>query len=148
MERFEEAAKSLKKSMKGIGTDESRLIKEIVNHTNSERQSIKEIYLTMYGKTLEESIKSEISGNFLEGVLALLEPVDKYEAKCLRKSLKAINTNEKILIQTICPKEAFEIENLKMIYNTTYERNLEKDIEAECKGYFGRILRSLVSCGR
>lgn len=69
MEKYEEAAKSLRKSMKGIGnnkswfvlkkilknflylgTDESRLIKEIINHSNSERQSIKEIYLTMYGK--------------------------------------------------------------------------------------------------
>ena len=50
MQQAEEAAKSLNKSMKGIGTDENRLIKEIVTHSNGARQLIKEKYLTMYGK--------------------------------------------------------------------------------------------------
>ena len=68
---------------------------------------------------MEEDIKSEISGNFLDTVLALLEPTDKYEAKCVRKALKGFGTNEKILIQTICPKEPYEIENLKNMYNTS-----------------------------
>jgi hypothetical protein len=48
--------------MKGLGTNEDRLIKEIVTHSNSQRQLIKQQYLTMYGKTLEEHIESEISG--------------------------------------------------------------------------------------
>ncbi|CAF1014249.1 unnamed protein product [Brachionus calyciflorus] len=148
MEKFEEAAKSLKKSMKGIGTDENRLIKEIVNHSNVQRQEIKEIYLTMYGKSLEEDIKSETSGHFLDTLIALLEPIDNYEPKMLRKALKGLGTNEKVLIQTLCPKEAFEIENLRNTYNSIYERNLEKDIESECKGYLGRLLRSLASAGR
>ena len=60
-----EVCESLNKSMKGLGTDEGRLIKEIATHTNSQRQLIKQQYLTMYGKTLEEHIKSEISGNFI-----------------------------------------------------------------------------------
>ena len=72
MQQAEEAAKSLNKAMKGIGTDENRLIKEIVTHSNGARQLIKEKYLTMYGKKLEEDIKSEIKGHFLDGVLALL----------------------------------------------------------------------------
>lgn len=48
----EEAAKSLNKAMKGFGTDEKRLIKEIVSHTNGSRQIIKQKYITMYGKVL------------------------------------------------------------------------------------------------
>ena len=38
-------------------------------------------------KTLEEDIKSEISGNFLKGVLGLLTPRDEYEAQCLREAI-------------------------------------------------------------
>ena len=116
MDKAEEACKSLNKSMKGIGTDENRLIKEIATHTNGQRQMIKEKYLTMYGKTLEEHIKSEIGGKFLTGVLALLEPTDEFEAKCLRDAIKGAGTNEKVLIQTLCPKEAHEIEILKAAY--------------------------------
>ena len=48
--KAEEAAKSLHKSMKGFGTDEARLIKEIVLHSNAQRQLIKQSYMTMYGK--------------------------------------------------------------------------------------------------
>lgn len=29
-----------------------------------------------------------------------------------------------------------------------FERDLLKDIESDVSGYFGRVLRSLVSCGR
>ena len=34
---------------------------------------------------LEEDIKSEVSGHFEDGLLALLEPTDEYEAKCKLK---------------------------------------------------------------
>lgn len=65
---------------------------------------------------MEEDIKSEISGNFQSAVLALLEPLDEYDAHCLRKAIKGVGTNEKIVIQTLCPKEAHEIEILRAAY--------------------------------
>ena len=49
-QQVEDAARSLHKAMAGIGTDEKRLIKEIVTHSNSFRQLIKEKYLNLYGK--------------------------------------------------------------------------------------------------
>lgn len=148
MQQAEEAAKSLNKSMKGIGTDENRLIKEIVTHTNGARQLIKEKYLTMYGKRLEEDIKSEIGGNFLDGVLALLEPTDEYEAKCIRNAVKGVGTNEKVVIQTLCPKETVEIEVLKAAYKRLFNHDLDKDMAKEEGGPLGRIFRSITSGGR
>ena len=32
-----------------IGTDESRIIKEVTAHTKAQRQAIKQAYLSMYG---------------------------------------------------------------------------------------------------
>jgi hypothetical protein len=148
MEQAEEAAKSLNKSMKGIGTDEKRLIKEIVSHSNGTRQLIKEKYLTLYGKRLEEDIKSEIKGDFLNGVLALLEPTDEYEARNLRDGIKGIGTKEKIVIQTLCPKEAHEIEILKAAYKRLYNKDLNEDMANEEGGPLGRIFRSISSGGR
>lgn len=74
--------------MKGLGTDEKAIIEEVTSHSNGQRQLIKEKYLTMYGKTLEEEIKSEISSNFLKAILALLKPTDEYDAQCLRDAIK------------------------------------------------------------
>jgi hypothetical protein len=50
----------------------------------------------MYGHTLEEDLKKEISGNFLNGVLALLTPTDEYEAQCLRSAIKVRFCTSKI----------------------------------------------------
>jgi len=36
--------------MEGIGSDKDRIIKEIVSHSNSFRQLIKEKYMSLYGK--------------------------------------------------------------------------------------------------
>ena len=47
----------------------------------------------MFGviKTLEEDLKKEISGNFLKGVLALLQTTEEYEAQCIREAIKVGN---------------------------------------------------------
>ena len=148
MDNAEESAKSLHKAFKGIGTDESRLIKEIVNHSNGQRQLIKQQYLTMYGKTLEEDVKKEISGNFEKGVLALLEPVDEYEARHLRNAIHGIGTNEKVVIQILCPKEAHEIEILRAAYERLFHSSLDKDLKGEEGGPLGRIFRSIASGNR
>ena len=80
MADIEEAAKSFHKAMKGIGkdlfwnsgsgivvinflilgTDESRIIKEIVKHSNGNRQIIKAKYLTMFGKVSIQGYRSMI----------------------------------------------------------------------------------------
>jgi hypothetical protein len=50
MSIYEETAKSFHKAMKGFGTDESRIIREIVANSNGQRQEIKKQYQVMYGK--------------------------------------------------------------------------------------------------
>jgi hypothetical protein len=87
MINVEQVAESIHKSFKGMGTDEKRLIKEIVSVDNQTRQQVKEKYLTLFGKSLEEDLKNEIGGKFLDGVLALLEQHDIYEAKNLRNAV-------------------------------------------------------------
>lgn len=144
----EETAKSLQKAMKGIGTDESRIVREICSTTKAQRQEVKRAYLTMYGKNLEDDIKSEISGNFLKGVLALLMPNDQYEAQCLRFAMKGIGTNEKVLIELLCSKGAFEIQHLSQTYKKMFDRDLVEDIKSEQSGDLGRLLVSLASGGR
>jgi len=46
----------------------------------------------------------------------LLEPTDEYEAKCVRSAMKGLGTDEQVLIQILCSKEAHEVEILKAAY--------------------------------
>ena len=73
--------------MKGIGTDEKRVIKEIISLNNHQRQIVKEKYKLMYGHSLEEDLKSELNGDFEDIVVALLKPKYQYEAECLRSAI-------------------------------------------------------------
>ena len=41
-------------------------------------------------KSLEEDLESEVDGDFLKGLKALLKPTSVYEAECLQKSMKVI----------------------------------------------------------
>ncbi|RNA19585.1 annexin A13 [Brachionus plicatilis] len=145
MDQYESAAQRFRKAMKGIGTDESRLTNEITSHSNEQLQKIKKVYRTMYEKSLEEDIKSEIDGNFLETILGLLEPVEEYESNIIHEGL---GTNENLLTQTLCPKEPHEIEILKATYKRMFSANLEVDIAEEECGYLGTIYQSIVCGGR
>ena len=73
--------------MKGIGTDEKRVIKEIISLNNHQRQIVKEKYKLMHGHSLEEDLKSELNGDFEDIVVALLKPKYQYEAECLRSAI-------------------------------------------------------------
>jgi annexin A7/11 len=86
----EESAKRFYKATKRIGTDEQMIINEIIRHTNAQRQAIKRKYQVLYGHTLEEDLKSDLSGNFKKVVLALLNPRFIFEAKCMRNAIHVI----------------------------------------------------------
>lgn len=148
MNPLEEAAKSFQTAMKGLGTDEARIIKELTKHSKDEIQVIKATYQNMFGHTLAEDLSSETSGKFRQGILALLEPTCDYEAKCVRNAIKGLGTDELVLIQILCPKEPHEIQELKEAYNRLFKRSLDNDIQDEQNGPLGRMFRSLVNANR
>ncbi|XP_065849969.1 annexin D5-like [Euphorbia lathyris] len=67
-------AKVLHKAMKGLGTNDSTLIRVIVTRTEIDMQYIKGEYLKKYKKTLNNAVHSETSGNYRTFLLSLLGP--------------------------------------------------------------------------
>ncbi|KAK9677523.1 hypothetical protein RND81_11G149200 [Saponaria officinalis] len=65
-------AKVLRKSMKGLGTDDTTLIRVIVTRTEIDMQYIKAEYEKKYKKPLVDAVHSETSGNYRKFLLALL----------------------------------------------------------------------------
>jgi len=60
-------------SMKGLGTDDERLIRAIVSRCEIDLQTVKERYNKLHDKTLEKRIKSETSGDYEKVLLALVK---------------------------------------------------------------------------
>ncbi|KAJ4851486.1 hypothetical protein Tsubulata_026236 [Turnera subulata] len=67
-------AKVLHKAMKGLGTNDTTLIRVIVTRTEIDMQYIKAEYLKKYKKTLNDAVHSETSGHYRAFLLALLGP--------------------------------------------------------------------------
>ncbi|KAK7320206.1 hypothetical protein RJT34_04942 [Clitoria ternatea] len=67
-------AKVLRKAMKGLGTDDTKLIRVIVTRAEIDLLYIKAEYLKKYKKTLNDAVHSETSGHYRAFLLALLGP--------------------------------------------------------------------------
>ncbi|KAI9118257.1 hypothetical protein K1719_010589 [Acacia pycnantha] len=65
-------AKVLRKAMKGLGTDDSRLIRVIVTRTEIDMEQIKEAYLSRYEKPLANAVRSDTSGHYKDFLLSLI----------------------------------------------------------------------------
>ncbi|RDY01854.1 Annexin D5, partial [Mucuna pruriens] len=62
----------LRKSMKGVGTDDSRLTRVIVTRTEIDMYYIKIAYYKKYGKPLTHAVRSDTSGHYKDFLLNLI----------------------------------------------------------------------------
>ena len=69
-----ETMQVLRTAMKGLGTDDTTLIRVIVTRTEMDMQYIKAEYLRKYKKTLNDAVHSETSGHYRTFLLSLLGP--------------------------------------------------------------------------
>lgn len=144
----EKAAEALRKAMKGFGTDEKAIIKVLTTCNNEQRQQIKTVFKTMFGKDLNKELKSELGGNLEDAVMALMKDRIGYDAQCLREAMKGMGTDESVLIEILATRSNADIEAIKAKYQKAYDRDLEKDLMSETGGHFKRILVSLVQGNR
>lgn len=134
--------------MRGAGTDEAQLISLLTCRTNSQRVAIRQRYKTMYGKDLMNDLKSELTGNLEECLLAMMEPTVLYDAKCMRRAMRGAGTDEETLIDILCTRSNKQIKAIKKEYTREYKRDLEKDCVSETSGFFKRLLVSMCQANR
>ncbi|KAJ1143092.1 hypothetical protein NDU88_009403 [Pleurodeles waltl] len=141
-------AEILRKAMKGFGTDEQAIINVIANRSGDQRQKIKAAFKTAYGKDLIKDLKSELSGNMEELILALFMPATYYDAWSLHNAMKGAGTQERVLIEILCTRTNSEIKNIVQCYKTDFGRDIEKDIRSDTSGHFERLLVSMCQGNR
>uniref|UniRef100_S4RNL1 Annexin n=1 Tax=Petromyzon marinus TaxID=7757 RepID=S4RNL1_PETMA len=141
-------AETLRKAMKGFGTDEKAIIDVLTARSNKQRQEIALSFKTAYGKDLVKELKSELSGNFELVVVALLETPTQYDVSQIQAAIKGAGTDEECLIEILASRSNKEIHEINKHYKSVTKRSLEQDIMSDTSANFKRLLVALCQGGR
>ncbi|KAI8794323.1 annexin-B12 [Biomphalaria glabrata] len=144
----EQDVQVLRKAMKGFGTDEKAIIDILGHRSNAQRQQIKLMYKTCFGRDLVNDLKSELGGRFEDACVALMMKPDEFDAYEIRRAMRGAGTDEAALIEILCTRNNAQIHSLTAAYKTMYGRKLEDDIISETSGHFRKLLVSMSVGGR
>lgn len=134
-----------------IGTDEDAFV-EILSHAG-QRQAylIFQAYKEVSGKTIEQAMKSEMSGELLSGLLAIVKTVNNrpmYFAERLYTAMKGLGTDDDALIRIIVSRCEIDLANIKYEYERVYGKTLHSvvkdELEGETSGDYRRALLALI----
>uniref|UniRef100_A0A3P9HDW6 Annexin n=1 Tax=Oryzias latipes TaxID=8090 RepID=A0A3P9HDW6_ORYLA len=130
------------------GTDEKAIIELLGNRTNKQRVPLVAAYKTTYGKDLFRDLKSELTGNFEDLVVAMLKTPTHFDASELREAIKGAGTDEACLIEILSSRSNAEIIEINKVYKAEYGKTLEDSISSDTSGHFRRLLVSLCQGNR
>uniref|UniRef100_A0A8C6PFN7 Annexin n=1 Tax=Nothobranchius furzeri TaxID=105023 RepID=A0A8C6PFN7_NOTFU len=110
----------LRKAMKGFGTDENAIIELLGNRTIKQRVPLVAAYKTTYGKDLVKDLKSELTGDFEDLVIAMLKTPSQFDASELRAAIKGAGTDEACLIEILSSRSNAEILEINRVYKSAW----------------------------
>nr|XP_046241851.1 annexin A3a isoform X2 [Scatophagus argus] len=148
-EKAKEDAKALYDAgEKKWGTDESKFIDILCQRSISQlRQTLVE-YQNISGKTLQQSIEGEMSGELEELLVAIVKcvkSVPAYFAERLYESMKGVGTDESTLNRVMVSRSEIDLLDIRAEFKKLYEYSLHSAIESDVGGDHGDCMKAI--CG-
>jgi len=142
-------AEALYKSMKGFGTDDKTLINIITGRPREYLiHKVKPVYQGNYHKTLDDDIKGDTSGNYEDVLIAWITDRVAYMAQLVRKAVKGLGTNEKILTEILCTQPNEIIKAIKVSYAHQFGNSLESDVLDDLGGDVKALFAAIIKATR
>ncbi|NP_001082368.1 annexin A1 gene 1 L homeolog [Xenopus laevis] len=151
-------AHELRGAIKGLGTDEDRLIEILVSRTNSEIKEINKVYKEEFKKDLAKDIAGDTSGDFQKTLLALAKGERNEDARINEDQAdndaralyeageKRKGTDVPTFINILTTRSYPQIQKVLQRYARYSKNDLNKAIDLEMKGDLEKSLMSIVKC--
>lgn len=137
-------AKALFKAMKGWGTDEAVLIRELADKDPWQIHALNDAYRRNHNRDLGEHIASETRGWFEDGLLAIVRGPLKHDAHLLYHAMKGVGTKENVLNDVLLGRSNADIIAIKSEYKRAYNRDLiaavKDDLSLKTERHFEIVL--------
>ncbi|XP_068710568.1 annexin A5-like [Montipora foliosa] len=150
-------ATSLRKAIKGLGTDESLLIEILCSRTNAEISAIKSSYQRIFSRDLEKDVAADTSGHFKKLLISLLQAcrdesnsVDVAKAQADAKALYKAGegrwgTDESkfnsILVSRSVPQLRATFDEYSKISKYEIEESIKREMSGDLKDGMTSIVR-------
>lgn len=130
------------------GTDEAKFIMILGNRSVTHLKMVFDQYEKIAEKSIEDSIKSELSGDFERLMLAVvhgIRSVSMFFARRLYKSMKGLGTADNTLIRIMIARSEIDMLDIRECFRLRYEKSLYNMIKEDTSGDYKRTLLQL--CG-
>ncbi|XP_045497840.1 annexin B10 isoform X3 [Colias croceus] len=129
------------------GTDEEIFNKILAHESFGQLRAIFEAYKNISGRTIEQAIKAEISGELAEALSAIVECVENapaWFARRLRDAMQGGGTEDRILVRILVNRSEIDLEAVKREYEVLYDKTLLSDVAGETSGDYRKALIALL----
>ncbi|KAK4234639.1 annexin-like protein [Achaetomium macrosporum] len=124
-------ARALRSAMRGFGTDEKALIRILATKDPLQIATIRDAYMRLHRRDLVQDIKSETSGWFEAGLVALARGPLLNDVYLLREAMSGAGTKEKALNDVLLGRSNADMNAIKSEYQRVFHRRLEDDVRGD-----------------
>jgi annexin A7/11 len=117
--------------MKGFGTDEKALIRQLADKDPLQVNVIRQTYQQRFSKNLLHEVQGEVSGWFEEGLCAMIRGPLQQDVVLLHSAMDGPGTKEAVLNDVLLGRSNADLRAIKDLYKKTYHTTLEYDIKSD-----------------
>ncbi|KAJ7418990.1 Annexin A4 [Pitangus sulphuratus] len=130
------------------GTDEVQFMSILCTRNRCHLLRVFDVYRGIANKDITESIKSEMSGDLEDALLAVVKCMRNkpaYFAERLYKSMKGLGTDDSTLIRVMVSRSEVDMLYIRREFLSMYGKSLHSFIKGDCSGDYRKVLLRL--CG-